>query len=182
MGPRASNKKHDKFVIGFVGQIHKGKGWHLLFDAFEEIQKINANVKLIYAGDGMDKNSLTNRISKCNADVEYLGLVENAGKNLIPDLDVLVLASWSEGMPMSVIEAFSFGVPVVATKVGGLPDMILHKKNGFLIDRDAGSIEAAINTLIADPHLYGSMSRQARLTYENHFEIQRVVDEYHGIL
>ena len=96
--------------------------------------------------------------------VEYMAWVSEEEKlALLIQADIYVLPSVSEGMPRGLIEAMAAGLPVVSTRVGGIPDMIVHGKNGFLID--AGDIQALAENIVRlarDPDLRGQI-RQANI-------------------
>ena len=79
---------------------------------------------------------------------------------------------------MSIIEALACGVPVIATPVGGVPDMIEHGRNGFLIDRTAAAIAACLTELVHDLERHRHMSQAARRVFLERFAIDRIGREY----
>lgn len=97
---------------------------------------------------------------------------------LIPQLDCLVLASWSEGMPMAIVEAFRAGVPVLASKIGGLPEMIRPGMNGEFIERAVDSIVVALRKMIADREYYQKLAQGAYSFFEQNYAIEHVVSRY----
>ena len=165
-------------VIGHVGQMHQGKGWRLLLEAVDVLRSRGQAVRLVLAGSGKDAELARQAAATRPEYVQYLGAVPNAGETLIPSLDVLVLATWSEGLPMSVIEAFAAGVPVVATEVGGLPEMLRDGENGFFIARTVDSIVEVVSRFLRDPELCARLGRGALATFKEQYEISRVLEGY----
>lgn len=84
----------------------------------------------------------------------------------------MALPSLGEGLPMAVIEAFSFGIPVVATAVGGLPQAICEGRNGFLIERSVEAMAAALRRVIVDTKLHAELSRGARQKHMDEFSLE----------
>lgn len=165
-------------IIGHVGQMHQGKGWRLLVQAVDAVRQEGWNVQLVLAGTGEDANLAEQEAKKRKDYMQFLGVVPNAGTCLIPKLDVLVLATWSEGMPMSIIEAFAAGIPVIATAVGGIPEMIEDGVNGLLIERNAQSIAQALRRFLEDPQLIVRLRTGALKTFSEKFAISQVVSRY----
>jgi glycosyltransferase involved in cell wall biosynthesis len=170
----------DGFRVGHVGQMHHGKGWRLLLEAVDRMRKRGDRLQLILAGAGEDAG-LARAAARKRDYVHFLGQVPNAAEALIPQLDALVLASWCEGMPMSIIEAFAAGVPVLATRVGGIPEMLEDGVNGLFIERSADSIIAGVGRLMAEPGLHGRLRDGARRTYQEKFTLATVVAEYERV-
>jgi glycosyltransferase involved in cell wall biosynthesis len=167
--------------VGHVGQMHPGKGWHLLLEAVDSLHKRGFPIHLTLAGAGVEAEQARIVATKRSAYVRYLGMVREAGRTVIPQLDALVLATWSEGMPMSIVEAFAAAVPVLATPVGGIPEMLADGVNGLSIERNAQSIETAIERLVTEAGLRGRLARGARATFEERFEINNIVARYNKV-
>lgn len=120
----------------YVGRLAKGKGLSFLLNSFAEI--LNTNYTLNIVGDGVLKKDLLNQAKKLNLieKVIFRGYIP-FGKELFKEYssnDVLILPSFSEGLPQVVLEAMARGVVVVATRVGGLTNLIKDGKNGFLFE------------------------------------------------
>jgi glycosyltransferase involved in cell wall biosynthesis len=98
---------------------------------------------------------------------------------LLNALDIFVLPSLSEGLPMSVLEAIACGLPVVATEVGGMPEVVVHGHTGLLVSsQDVEQLTAALVTLIQQPGLRRRLGRQGRARAVAHFSLQRMVHDY----
>lgn len=183
-GVECENKKysHKGFVIGHIGNISIAKGWDTLSKAFSMIpDDIRKDMKLLAAGK-MQSYSMTefeenNKLLKIDSQLEYLGFVNNASEVLYPKIDVLVLASKNEGLPMCIVEAFGHSTPVIATKVGGIPEIIEDRYNGFLIDTPE-QLANCIIQLYEDKTLYNQMCVNARESYEKSLSSEIMYKKY----
>src|SRR5262249_24180033 len=101
---------------------------------------------------------------------------------IYPDLDVLVVSSNNEGTPVSAIEAMAAGCPVVATRGGGLPDLIRDGKTGYLVPaRDPAALASSILGLLRDGEAARRMGEAARATVAERFTIQRLCRDVEGL-
>jgi N-acetyl-alpha-D-glucosaminyl L-malate synthase BshA len=127
----------DEKIITFVGSFKLVKGVKYLIEAFAIIFKRNSEVKLLLIGDGPERKNLKNMVETHNLtlSVDFMGNVAN---QKIPEYlsisDIFVLPSLSEGFPSVILEAMASGLPIIATRVGGLPEIIKEGENGFLVD------------------------------------------------
>ncbi len=129
------NFRKNLFYIIYVGSLVKRKGVDLLIEAFKKLK--SENLRLLIVGKGQLEHSLR-EISKEDLRIEFLGYKENA-ISYIKASHLFVLPSFSEGVPNVLIEALACETPILATDVDGIPEIIIHKRNGFLIK--PGSIE-----------------------------------------
>lgn len=137
-------------VIGFVGRLIPIKDAGLLLDALELIPDLDWH--LVIVGDGPERAPLADRLrhSPLRERVLFAGAVDRAG-DLFPAFDLFVLSSKSEGTPMVLFEAMAAGVPVVATAVGGVPD-VLGPDGGVLVPPgDPGSMAGALRSALTRP-------------------------------
>lgn len=148
-------------AIAFVGRLVSVKGVFYLARAIQKLDKEGFNGHFIIVGDGPEKNKLKT-LKLSNSKIHLLGYKKNSVK-YIQAADVLVLPSLGEGCPNVVLEAFACGKPVIASKVGGVPDLVQHKKNGLLINpRDIDGLVNAIRSLTRDMKLVSLMGKEAR--------------------
>ena len=127
-----------KFKILHIGRFCKEKNHDMLLTAFKNFNKSFPNSALWLIGDGPEKKRIE-RLAvelELTSDVEFLGIQENVYEFLSMS-DVFVLPSMYEGMPMTILEAMGTGLPIVATNVGGVSNVIDNYENGILIDVDA---------------------------------------------
>ena len=140
----------------FLGWLEEAKGIFQLLDACERLAKDHM-FQLTVAGRGSAEATARERVegSSISDRVEFAGWVERGGlATLLARCDILVLPSWSEGLPNAVIEAHAAGVAAIASDVGSVPDVIQHAKTGLLVPaKDVGALEVAIRTLLTDPEL-----------------------------
>jgi glycosyltransferase involved in cell wall biosynthesis len=169
------------FTVGHVGSIVPEKGWHILLEAVRRLREEGVNVRLILAGRGCDSEKAGQLARQYSDWLRYEGFVPNPRETILPRLDALVLMSEQEGLPMAIIEDLSVGLPVIATPVGGVPEAVVHEKNGLLVSRTVESLVQAIKRLADDRKLHAALSTQARLEFEQRFEISKTVSAYHAI-
>lgn len=117
-------------------------------------------------------------VSKNSHCSKFLGWVENPRLVVFPKIHILVLPSKSEGMPMAVLEALAAGIPVVATRVGGIPDAIEENRAGIIIDRNTSSLENAINKLLKDRVLLDKLKMNAIEIWKRKFSSESVASKY----
>jgi glycosyltransferase involved in cell wall biosynthesis len=152
-------------TILFVGRLNKIKGVEYLIQAVSIIRN-NYNVKLIIIGDGEEKNVLKELADNLNLSdcICFTGLIDN---DKIPEhmtqVDIFVLPSLSEGLPVVILEAMASGLPIVATNVGGLPDILEDGVNGFLVEPgNPEQLAEKIALLLMDNILRKKMSETNR--------------------
>ena len=133
-----NNKINGKIKFLSIGFLHKIKGHSILIKAFDAVSKENSNVELNIIGDGPERKNLHDLVKKFNLD-DRVKLAGSVPHSEIPKWinlsNFLVLPSLNEGMPTVMLEALGCGKPVIATKVGGIPE-IINEKIGVLVDKD----------------------------------------------
>jgi len=119
--------------IGILANITENKGYFDLIKLSELLSQIGMKHKFIFAGEdktnGQFFNALNN--SKVKGNFMYLGRIDNK-YDFFSSIDIFILPSYTEGMPTSIMEAMSYGVPVISTNVGGIPEQITDGYNGIL--------------------------------------------------
>ncbi len=153
--------KKDGLWVGTIAELTKNKGLNYLVDAVNQIKfKIqNSKFKIVIIGEGEERENLQNQIRALGLEntVHLAGFVPEAARYL-KAFDVFVLPSLKEGLPYTILEAMHAGLPIVATSVGGIPDVIEHKKNGILVPPGNPTLLAdAITTVFADANLQKTM-------------------------
>jgi glycosyltransferase involved in cell wall biosynthesis len=133
-------------VIGCVGRLSNEKGQMVLLSAFQKVLSVRPNMQLWLVGDGPDRpeletfcrdNGLTNSIKFLGA---RLDIVE-----ILKDIDIFVLPSLTEGFGIALLEALAMRVPAIASRVGGVPEIVSHNVHGFLVP--AGDPNSLANEL-----------------------------------
>jgi glycosyltransferase involved in cell wall biosynthesis len=151
-------------VIISVGTLRGIKGQLFLIDAMQHVLGSLPSARLFMVGDGPDRARLEDRAGRAGlADaVTFLG-----NRLDVPDLlqaaDIFVLPSLVEGMPNAVLEAMAAGIPVVATRVGGVPEIVHHSETGLLVDpQSSPSLANGILRMATDLRLRESCAQRAR--------------------
>lgn len=149
--------------IVFAGRLSPEKGVDTLIEA---VGRLSVGVQLDIAGEGPDRARLEDVASRVgNGRVRFLGRLDGEAMDaLIRDALALVLPSrWYENQPMVVLEAFARRVPVVASDLGGTPELIRHRTDGFLVPPDdPGALAAALGALVEDPARAQAMGKAAQ--------------------
>ena len=176
----------EKGRITFVGWMQREKG---IFDALESVRRVratNPEVTFTLVGGGRDLERFRFEVREkgMEAWVNATGWVE---RSRIPALlarsSVFLLPSHFEGLPNAMLEAMASGLPVVATRVGSIPDVVRDGESGFLVDvGDVDGISRALETLLADPARAQQMGRRAREDVVAHCDIERVWPRYADVL
>jgi glycosyltransferase involved in cell wall biosynthesis len=161
--------RRDSVQFLFLGRIGDRKGAFELLDAYRALPaRSRAAARLVFAGDGRVEE-LRRRAAEMGPDVVVHNWLDREESNsLLAASDVLVLPSHHEGVPMAILEAMAYGLPVIATPVGGIPDVIQHGREGLLVEvGNRGALTAALARMVAEPALRASLGRGARATAES---------------
>ncbi len=170
----------DSTIVGTLGNLRAVKDHHLLLTAFAQIARERNNAHLLIVGEGDERKSLESRIRQLGLEgrVSLPGHRSDIGA-VLNALDVFVLSSRSEGLPVSLLEAMACGLPCVSTAVGGIPEITQEGENGLLVP--AGSPEAlarGILRLLNDPAEATRLGERAQETVHRRFDETRMVNEY----
>jgi glycosyltransferase involved in cell wall biosynthesis len=177
---------HDSVQFLFLGRIDDRKGAFELLNAYQALPATSrASARIVFAGDGQ-VNELRRRAADVGPDVVVHSWLDHEQRNcLLAASDVLVLPSRQEGVPMAILEAMAYGLPVIATPVGGIPDVVRHGREGLLVEvGDQGAVTGALARMVAEPTLRASLGREARATAESLNATnyaQRLLDFYQTI-
>ncbi len=156
----------DEFVIGTVGRLSPEKGHSYLLDAFVRLLDEIPQARLLLVGDGKERTTLARRIATLGLErrISLLGeLPREEVMNLYPLMDVFVLPSLHEQFPGSLLEAMAHRRPVIATSVGGIPEILDHGATGFLVPpRDAVSLAETILMLYKNESLRDRVGRDGQ--------------------
>ncbi|MBI5252794.1 MAG: glycosyltransferase family 4 protein, partial [Euryarchaeota archaeon] len=132
---RLVEKLQDGRRITFIGSLVRQKGVDVLIRAFVEVKKKLPDAELVIVGDGREKKSLEKLSSELGIEVNFLGYREDLS-SILEKSAVLVLPSKEEGFGLTLLEAMAVGVPVVASRVGGIEEIIEHEYNGILFEKE----------------------------------------------
>jgi glycosyltransferase involved in cell wall biosynthesis len=158
-------------LIGAVGRLSDEKAFDVLIRATDQLLKTGAEVELVIVGEGDCKARLQALISALGRQdrIHLLGYRADT-KDLFTAMDIFALSSLREGLPNALLEAMAMEVPVVATRIAGIPQLIQDGKNGLLVDpSSAESMTEALARLLADSSLRLNLRQAARKTIEKDY-------------
>ena len=163
-------------VLLCVANLKAYKGHQYLLQAAARLRAGGRPCTLVLAGDGGERPALERQARELNLDVRFLGACTDVGP-LFTRADVVVLPSLHEGMSNAVMEAMAAGRPVVATAVGGTPELL--RGRGILVPPgDPAALASAIGALLADPGRRASLGAVARCWSRAHLGVDSMVDEH----
>jgi glycosyltransferase involved in cell wall biosynthesis len=168
-----------RFAVGWVGRMTAVKRGDDVLEGFKLLRDRGVDATLCLVGDGPDRPHLERRAHELGIvrDTLFLGYQEDVAP-LYAAFDALVLPSGNEGTPVSVIEALAAGRPVVATRVGGVPDVVRDDEDGFLVDAGAtDELAERLSRLAADPALRERLAAAGRARVLPRYAVDRLVDD-----
>ncbi len=179
----------DDFVIVMIASLTRNKGHKVLLHAARQLRQQHPRIKFLVVGDGPLRGEL-------NGEAKQFGLAGHVvftgqQKDVSPYLEMahtIVLPTlFREGLSVALIEGASAGLPLVGSNLGGIPEVIEHQQNGFLVrPGDAAGLAAAIGRLIENPDLRERMGRASREIYEKRFPpgmmLRKIEDLYDRLL
>jgi len=169
----------DRFTVGWIGRMTAIKNTEDVLSAFKALRTGGVEATLCMVGDGPDRAELERRAHELGImrDTLFLGYQQDVAP-FYAAFDALVLPSSNEGTPVSVIEALAARTPVVATRVGGVPDVVREGEDGFLVETgDTEALADRLARLAADPELRERMGARARERVLPRYEVSRLVDD-----
>ena len=150
-------------VVGMVARLDLQKGFEYLLRAARELCKTTRDLKIVIVGEGPDRNAIEEMIEhyRLQSNVILAGQQSNM-PGVYAAMDIFVLPSLNEGLPMTVLEAMAASKPVVATRVGAIPSVIKDGENGLLVDpKHSEGLRNAIASLLNDPERRRRLGDQA---------------------
>lgn len=168
------------FVLGNVGRMDYWKNQRILIEILPDLKKISPQIKLILVGGGEEEGNLKKSAIKKGVknDVIFLGQRSDVNQ-ILKAFDIFVFPSLTEGLPLVVIEAMATGLPIVASHVGGIPELVVNGETGFLVSPTSKEeIKEAIIKLLNNPELRKEMGQIARKRFETHFSLPQMVQKY----
>ncbi|MGB9857720.1 MAG: glycosyltransferase family 4 protein [Dictyoglomaceae bacterium] len=171
--------KINGFIIGTIARLAKSKGINYLISAFSILEKKYNNIKLVIIGDGEERENLERLAKKLKVEnkVYFLGSIPNA-RYYIKNFQIFVLPSLFEFLSISILEALSSKVPVIATRVGGTPEIIKNGDSGILVPpKDSKALAVAIERLINNKNLRIKLAEQGYKRFLEEFTLEKMVEK-----
>jgi glycosyltransferase involved in cell wall biosynthesis len=158
------------------------KGVQDLISAFSRIKDAAPEVKLLIAGDGPYRAELEKLAHQtdCHSSILFLGQKNQAELiEILSTTDIFVNPSYSEGLPTSVMEAASIGLPIIASDVGGTGEIIADYKTGILIkSANTGQLEQKLRELLTNTQLRTELGANARIFVERKFNWDKIIQDW----
>ncbi|MBI2057502.1 MAG: glycosyltransferase family 4 protein [Candidatus Yanofskybacteria bacterium] len=180
---RGGNVFQAEYIIGTVANFYKPKGLEYLIEAIKFLSEETSAI-LIIVGDGREREYLESLIVKndLRSKIFMIGALNDASQYL-KAFDVFVLPSVKEGFPWSLLEAMAAKLPIVATSVGAVPEIIESGKNGLLIaPKNPKAIADSITTILSNDKLRQELGIQAHQTVLFKFSLEKMVREIEALL
>lgn len=167
-------------TVGVTARIVRDKGLEFLLEAASYILQGGRQVQFLVVGDGPLRGKLESHAKKLRIEhnVFFTGFREDIPQ-ILAILDIFVLPSLCEALPTSIIEAMFSGKPIIATNVGGIPEVVVDGETGILIPpKDSKILAEAITELLDSPEKRKRMGEMGRQRAFNHFSVEKMVENY----
>lgn len=153
-------------VLMYVGNLKTPKGIYDLLDAFAIVARRDPSLRLALVGEPVERRRILRRLQALDIASRVTmtgGMAPEELPSMLNASDLFVFPSWMEGLPNAVMEACACELPVIATRVGGIPELIEDRKSGLLVEpRDAAGLARGIESTLRDPERASAMGRAAR--------------------
>jgi glycosyltransferase involved in cell wall biosynthesis len=170
-------------VVGIVGRLSEEKRHIDLLNAFEEVLKTFPDASLLIVGDGYLRKNLEKKVTEMHLanNITFTGFQENVFTYL-KKMDVFVLPSRTEGTPLSILEAMSVGIPVIATNVGGIPEIVIDNETGLLVSPESPlDLANSIKKLLSNPRMMNKMGQKAKALVLQRFNPINFIREHEAV-
>jgi len=185
---REFNLTDDQFLVGTVARFSFQKGHEFTIEAIPKILEAFPQTRFLFVGDGPEHDRLSAKIREQQLEpyVLFAGVREDIAE-VLSAMDLFLLTSIFEGLPLSILEAMAAGLPVIATRVSGTPEAVLHNLTGLLIPpADSVAVSGAVIELLSKPQLRRWMGEQGlglvRQQFSKSFMVKQVEDIYDNLI
>jgi glycosyltransferase involved in cell wall biosynthesis len=172
-------------LVGYIGRLSEEKGICCLMKAIPQIVKAKPEIEFFIGGDGILYDKIERLILNSDLDgkTTMIGWIPHESlSHYLNELRLLIIPSYTEGLPNIMLEAMACGTPVLATPIGAVPDVIVDGKTGFIMENISPECIAE-NVMRALGHLdLGGIALRARILVENEFTFERAVERWKQIL
>jgi glycosyltransferase involved in cell wall biosynthesis len=167
-------------VIGTVARLDTVKNHPMMLQNTRALIDQGYKVRLLLVGDGPERDNLEAMTQQLNlnSSVIFTGF-QSKPADYLSLMDLFLLPSFTEGTSMTLLEAMSLGIPTVATRVGGTPEIVEDKQTGFLVESDdLEAFTGAIKNLLNQPAKRNQMGHAAKAKFEEKFSVEKMVNQY----
>jgi glycosyltransferase involved in cell wall biosynthesis len=176
-------RRPPRLVVGAAGRLSPEKNFALFIDAAARVAALRPDAGFVIFGEGPLRPALAEQINRRGLDGRCVlaGFQADLGKWL-PHLDLAVLSSTTEGLPVALLESFAAGVPAVATAVGGIPEVLDDGRSGYLVrSGDANALVERIAELLRDDAKRAGMGEFGRRRVRSEFTFAEMSRKYHDV-
>lgn len=176
------NIGNDANVIGTIAILRFKKGHHVLLDAVSEVLKVFPKTVFVFAGDGPQEENIKKKMQELNLtnNVFLLGLRHDI-PDILKSLDIFVLPTLQESLPQSVMQAMAMGRPVIATTVGGLPEVVEDGISGILVEpENPHALSEAVISLLKDKERMKKMGDAGRKIAQEKYSVDAMVERMYN--
>lgn len=173
-----AHANNEIFTVGFAGRLCSAKGWDLAVKAVLKLHENGFKIRILIAGYGPDAEKVISLQDKYPTVIYFLGKKDDLATDFWPNIDVSILLSESEGLPMTILESLSAGVPVIATNVGGVSEAVIDGITGKIVKSDVYSAEYALLSFINDKNYLSNMSNNCIVFHKNNFSTETMGNNY----
>jgi glycosyltransferase involved in cell wall biosynthesis len=176
LGEPKPSPQREPMIVGSIGRLDAMKAHDILLKAIAQVD----STKVVILGEGDQRNSLEQLAAELGISdrVTLSGWVENP-RAYLPQFDVVALPSRSEGFPLAMVEAMLSAIPVIATRVGSMPEAIIDHETGMLIEKnDVNGLANSLRRLRDNPLLRIQLGQQARKKAISHFTVEAMTASY----
>jgi glycosyltransferase involved in cell wall biosynthesis len=183
---KLSSRNREDCIINilFIGRIDKNKGLKEIVETFKNFTYKHYSFQFILAGTGPDQEWFIGECKKLlDERFHFLGVVDYNKKNeVLMETDIFILPSYFEGLPNGLLENMSFGSVPICTPVGAIPEVIIDKNNGFIIEKNSSDqLISAIELLINDKDLRFNLGMNAYNTIRDKFSLDSYIKQLNAI-
>ena len=171
------------FTIGAIGRLSPEKGFDALLEVVSTLSAQGADIRLVILGEGGGRSSLEKTVRKLGIENRVLmpGYVQDA-KQYLSLFSLFAMPSLTEGLPMVLLEAMQAGVPIIATRVGGIPDVLQEGRCGLLIKPDCPEeLERGITNVMQNPEIVEERVKAAGLRVADTYSSRAMAEKYQVI-
>jgi glycosyltransferase involved in cell wall biosynthesis len=171
-------------IVASIGRLSREKGFDYLIEAIRILrQEQNENIRLLLIGDGCLRRQLKQQARDCGIEKYFLitGYIKNA-RNLHGLFDCYVISSLTEGLPITLLEAMASGTPIVATAVGGIPNVVTDRKEALIVPpKDPQALARAIWNLLEDSQLSERIATRAAIRVQTRYSSSIMTEKYRDL-
>lgn len=172
------SESNDVIRLVCVGTVNSRKNQRGIIEALSLMTPdLQQRYVVTFVGDGDEKSSLEKFALSLNADIKFVGSSDRVNFYL-QQADAFILFSKDEGLPISIVEAMRCGLPIISTKIAGIPEMIEDGLSGFLVDVDVNQLKSLFTFMATERPDFEQMGKRSREIYEEKFSLEAMIDGY----